>query len=75
MSEVSARLEACNSYIHAYLEKGSYIDFESATLQLRKSMECIALAAISPNKKAYEQYRAKAEKTQIFEKTLMATRC
>lgn len=68
MSEVSAGVEASNSYIQTYLRKGSYLDFESATLQLRKAMECIALAAISPNKKAYEQYRSKADKNQDFRK-------
>ena len=44
------------------------MDFESATLQLRKAMECIALAAISPNKQAYSQYRAKADKNPDFRK-------
>jgi hypothetical protein len=43
-------------------------ELESGILQLRKAMECIAYSSISPNIKAYKEFREKADKNKDYRK-------
>ena len=45
---------------------------ESAILQMRKALEAVAFAAITPNKGQYAEYRAQAEKNSDFTKDFNA---
>ena len=48
--------------MESYKESESIYFLESAILQMRKALECVAYAAIAPNKKEYKEFRAKADR-------------
>ena len=68
MKEVSERLGACEAFLSDYNRRKNIYFLESAILQLRKALESISLAAIAPNKKAYEKLRSEAEKPANYRK-------
>ena len=74
MTEVMRRLQACSSYIDKFKLDKSIISLESAILQLRKTMECMALSAIAPNHQAYSDYRSKADRNPDYRKDFNGTK-
>jgi hypothetical protein len=62
VEECLDRLKACEEFMKSYKEKEDIYTLESAILQMRKSLECVAYAAIAPNKKEYKEFRAKADR-------------
>ncbi len=62
VEECLNRLKACESFLESYKETESIYFLESAILQMRKALECVAYAAIAPNKKEYKEFRAKADR-------------
>lgn len=61
MEEAKHRLAAAERYA-AGATTQPRLDTESACLQLRKTLELVAYAAIAPHKSKYEQWRAAAPK-------------
>jgi len=55
-------------------DKNDYLLLDNVILQTRKSLECIAYASISPNKKAYSKFRSEAEKSADFRKDYNGTK-
>jgi len=74
VSEAIARLLSAQAYLAAYDITQTLPDIESAILQVRKSLEATAFAAIAPNKFAYESFRAKAEDQPDYRKDYHAGR-
>jgi hypothetical protein len=74
ISEAIARLRAAQAYLATYNTTKTLPDIESAILQVRKSLEATAFAAIAPNKSAYASFRAKAEDQQDYRKDYHAGR-
>lgn len=72
ISEVTARLGACEHFLDVQAEKKDLFHFEAALLQLRKAMESIAFASIAPNRAAYEKFRADAEEPADYRKDFNA---
>lgn len=66
------RLKACESFLDTYQGSQSIFLFEAAVLQIRKALECVAYAAIAPNKKEYVEFRAKADKQPDYTKDFHA---
>ena len=60
VSEGLNRLKACESFLDSYQESKDIFILEAAVLQIRKALECVAYAAIAPNKKEYAEFRARA---------------
>ena len=72
VSEVLARLDACESFLANYRTTKSIYYAEAGILQIRKSLECLAYASVAPNKTAYSEFREKAEKQNDFTKDFHA---
>ena len=72
MSEGLDRLKACESFLDSYRESQNVFVFEAAVLQMRKALECVAYAAIAPNKKEYAEFRTQAEKQPDYTKDFNA---
>jgi len=68
MKEVAERLGGCELFLSEYNRTKNIYFLESAILQLRKAFESISLAAIAPNKDAYEKFRLEAEKPADYRK-------
>ncbi|MBK8161579.1 MAG: hypothetical protein IPK65_00040 [Gammaproteobacteria bacterium] len=66
VEECLDRLRACEVFLEFHKESGNVYFLESAILQMRKSLECVAYAAIAPNKKEYKEYRAKADRQSDY---------
>ncbi len=66
ISEALLRLTACETFLDSYKNSGSPFYFEAAVLQIRKSMECIAFAAVATNKKKYAELRQKNDKSTDY---------
>ena len=66
MEECLERLMACEEFLESYKESESVYFLEAAILQMRKSLECVAYAAIAPNKKEYKEFRAKADRQSDY---------
>lgn len=66
MEECLDRLRACEGFLVSYKESGNVYFLESAILQMRKSLECVAYAAIAPNRKEYKEFRAKADRQSDY---------
>lgn len=66
MTQALARLTASEEYLAAYKLNGHLFELESAALQLRKSMEAVAFAAIAPNKQMYAAFRKNADRPSHF---------
>jgi len=72
IKEVLDRLKVCESFLDSYNESQSVFVFEAAVLQMRKALECVAYAAIAPNKKEYAEFRANAESQPDYTKDFHA---
>ena len=70
--EAMERAIACQSFLKGYTTTKDIYTLESAVLQVRKAFECMAFAAIAPNKPAYQKLREKAEKRTDFRKDFHA---
>ena len=68
------RLSAAEKFLDQYRRDKETPQLEAAILQIRKSLELIALAAIAPDKKEYAAFRATADKDQDFTKDYHAAR-
>jgi hypothetical protein len=68
ISEALARLDACTSFLEMHKTAKDAYFLDAAVLQVRKSMESLAFAAIAPNRAEYEAFRASAEKSSDFRK-------
>ena len=58
VQEAIGRLNAAQGFIASYEMTKRLPELESAVLQVRKSLEAIALASIAPNKAQYAAFRA-----------------
>lgn len=72
VKEALDRLKACESFLDSYRGSQSVFALEAAVLQMRKALECVAYAAIAPNKKKYAECRARAEKQPDYTKDFHA---
>lgn len=72
ISEALSRLQAAEIFLNEYHKSEDIFIFEAAVLQMRKALECVALAAIAPNQKAYADFRAKAENQADYTKDFNA---
>jgi hypothetical protein len=72
ISEALARLTASERFIGLYSVSKDVFVLDAATLQMRKALEAVALAAIAPNKTQYSKYRAQAERNPDFTKDFNA---
>ena len=68
LSEGLSRLLACESFLEKYRTSESVFEAEAAVLQLRKAMECVAFAAVAPNKSEYAEFRSEAENQPDYTK-------
>lgn len=68
VTEVTARLGCCDSFLAAHRTNNNVFMLEAAVLQVRKSLEATAFAAISPNRAEYESFRLHAEKPTDYRK-------
>ena len=62
------------SFLESYSESQNIFVFEAAVLQMRKSLECLAYAAIAPNKEEYAKFRAGADSRPDYTKDFHAGR-
>ena len=69
---VLKRLEICERFLKEYNKAKELPILESAILQMRKAMECVAFAAVAPNKDAYVSYRKDSEKNPDYTKDFNA---
>ena len=70
--ETIERTGACESFLRGYTASKDIYSLEAAVLQIRKALECMAFAAIAPNRSAYEKLRLKAEERSDFRKDFHA---
>lgn len=68
INESVARIDACGSFLGAYASSGSVSILEAAALQARKALEAVAYAAIAPNEKRYQAFRAQATQPADYRK-------
>ena len=68
MEEVKRRLSFSEQQLSEYDKINNLHYLENSILHLRKALECIAYASIAPNKEAYSNLRASAEKPADFRK-------
>jgi hypothetical protein len=68
MEEVKRRLSFSEQQLSEYDKTNDLHYLENSILHLRKALESIAYASIAPNKKAYSNLRASAEKPADFRK-------
>lgn len=68
VTECIKRLAASEAFLGSYLEAKDVFAFEAAVLQMRKALECLAYAAIAPNRDEYAEFRASAEKQPDYSK-------
>jgi hypothetical protein len=74
LTETTLRLIAAKRFLDAFAKSGEAPEIESAVLQLRKALETMAFAAIAPDKKRYETFRATALKAPDFTKDFHAAK-
>ena len=72
--EASQRLIAAAEYLSAWRTAGTLVSLDSATLQLRKSLEAVAFASIAPNREAYAEFRRRAEDQKDYTKDYHASK-
>uniref|UniRef100_Q3APK4 HEPN AbiU2-like domain-containing protein n=1 Tax=Chlorobium chlorochromatii (strain CaD3) TaxID=340177 RepID=Q3APK4_CHLCH len=72
LSEGLSRLIACELFLDRYYSSDSIFEAEAAILQIRKAMECVAYAAVAPNKSKYAEFRSQADKAIDFTKDFHA---
>ena len=61
IEQALSRLKVTKEFLEIYLNSSKQAYLESAILQLRKTLELLAFAAIAPNKTEYAKFRLKAE--------------
>jgi hypothetical protein len=74
IGESVGRLNAALGFELEYRRSLDLPTLDAAVLQLRKALELIAIAAIAPDKKAYEEFRAAADKDPDFTKDYHAAK-
>lgn len=74
MAECSMRLRASEVFLKMFQASGSLPDADAAILQLRKSLEAIAIASIAPHKVRYEEFRSRCENQPDYRKDYRATK-
>ena len=74
IAEATLRLLAAKRYLLLFNTTGDVPDLEAAILQVRKALETIAFAAIAPDIKQYEAFRAEATKNPDFTKDYHAAK-
>jgi hypothetical protein len=66
MSKVKSRLAFAEAQLRLHEGNSDIYYLENAILHLRKTLENIAFAAVAPNRKAFAELRAKAEKSPDY---------
>lgn len=74
IGEAVARLDSVDYFLADYETRSNIPHLEAAMLQTRKALECIAFAAIAPDKKQYEKFRKESEKNSDFTKDYNASK-
>ena len=74
MKEISERLIACSDYLEQNKIDDMFYSLESSILQLRKALECMALASIAPNHDDYANLRAQADKNPDYKRDYNGTK-
>ena len=74
IGESVGRLNAALGFELEYRRSRDLPTLDASVLQLRKALELIAIAAIAPDKKAYEAFRATADKDPDFTKDYHAAK-
>jgi len=74
IGEAVARLDTVEEFLGNYSANGGLPYLEAAILQVRKALESIAIAAIAPDKRQYEAFRATATKEPDFTKDYHAAK-
>lgn len=74
IGEAISRLNAADEFLSDFQERSMVPLLEASILQLRKSLELIAFAAIAPDKRRYAEFRATAEKDPDFTKDYHAAK-
>jgi hypothetical protein len=74
IGEAVGRLNAALGFELDYRRNRDLPTLDAAALQLRKALEAIAIAAIAPDKKAYQAFRATADKDPDFTKDYHAAK-
>lgn len=72
VSESLRRTSACEGFLQAYRSSKDLFALEASVLQVRKALECLAFAAIAPNKGAYEKLRLAADEPADYRKDFNA---
>jgi len=74
IGEAVSRLNAALGFELEYRRSGDIPTLDAAVLQLRKALEAVAIVAIAPDKKAYQAFRATADKDPDFTKDYHAAK-
>lgn len=74
VQEATSRLNAAQGFLSSYGMTKNLPELEAAVLQIRKSLESIALASIAPNKAQYAAFRAMATDSSDYTKDYHAGR-
>jgi hypothetical protein len=74
IGESVSRLNAAFGFELEYRRSRDLPTLDASVLQLRKALELIAIAAIAPDRKAYEAFRATADKDPDFTKDYHAAK-
>lgn len=74
VQEATSRLNAAQGFLSSYGMTKNLPELEAAVLQIRKSLESIALASIAPNKVQYAAFRAMATDSPDYTKDYHASR-
>ena len=74
IGESVTRLNAALGFELEYRKSTDIPTLDAAVLQFRKALEAIAIAAIAPDKKAYQAFRATADKDPDFTKDYHAAK-
>lgn len=74
IGESVSRLDAASEFLDEHAKAPRVSRLEAAILQVRKALELVALAAIAPDKKAYAEFRATADKDPDYTKDYHAAK-
>ena len=74
VQKATSRLNAAQGFLSSYGITKNLPELEAAVLQIRKSLESIALASIAPNKAQYAAFRAMATDSPDYTKDYHAGR-
>jgi hypothetical protein len=74
IGEAVGRLNAALGFELEYRRTRDLPTLDASVLQLRKGLELIAIAAIAPDKKSYEEFRTAADKDPDFTKDYHAAK-